>query len=451
MSTSTSAASSAPSSTSSTSTEEDKDGLALSFNPAQRLHSFLAPTVWHHMTPLAQKYKAVNLGQGFPGFSPPQFVKDALSAATLEQNGLDFMANQYARAAGNLQLVNVLAERYSKLLSRTVDPINEVMVCNGATGVIFNATQSFLNPGDEVVAFEPTFDIYLAQSQMCGASLKSVPLYLQGEGAKREWVFDEEVFAQQFNDKTRMLILNTPHNPTGKVFTRKELDFIASIVRKYPNVVVIADEVYEHLVFEGEHINFASLPEMWDRTMTVSSAGKTFSCTGWKIGWAVGPAHLIRAMGVTGSWVSFSVNTPSQVAIANALKQAEQPYESHESYYAALRAAYLKKRTMLVDCLLSAGLSPIVPQGSFFVMADTSNIAIPDKWLEEYKHESRDWAFARWLTTEIGVACIPPSPFYCDENKPLAHNLVRFAFAQSDEVLAKACEKLLQLKQFNKQ
>jgi len=438
-------------------TEETKSNagqkLALSFNPAKRLMSFLEPTVWHHMTPMAQKYNALNLGQGFPGFTPPDFVKQALADATLEKNGLNYLANQYARSAGNLMLVNKLAEIYTPRLRRTIDPQTEVIICNGATGVIFNATQSLLNPGDEVVAFEPTFDIYLAQSEMCGATLKPVPLVLEenAETKTPEWTFDMEAFRSQFNERTRLLILNTPHNPTGKVFTRAELEAIAAVVREFPNVVVIADEVYEHLVYEGEHIHFASLPDMYERTLTVSSAGKTFSCTGWKIGWAIGPKHLIQGLGIAGSWVSFSVNTPSQIAIANALTQAEKPTfgpKQDETYFKWLRDSYLTKRQILCDGLREAGFKPIQPQGSFFVMADSSDIEIPQKCFDQWPGESRDWVLARWLTSEMGVACIPPSPFYCEKNKPLAYNLLRFAFAQSDDILRQAVGRLKQLRAF---
>ncbi len=259
-------------------------GLALGFNPASRIAGLTKPTVWHHMTPLAQKHKAVNLGQGFPGFSPPPFVRAALAAAAEERDGLTYLTNQYARAAGDMSLVKALAAKTGAALGRPVDPITEVMVCNGATGVIFNATQAFLNPGDEVVTFEPAFDIYSAQAAMAGATVRPVPLTLTP--GTSQWGFDIDAFRAAFSDKTRMLIFNTPHNPTGKVFTRAEQEAIAEVVKDFPNVVVLADEVYEHLVFDGkEHVSFASLGEdTWQRTLTVSSSGKSFSATGWKVG-----------------------------------------------------------------------------------------------------------------------------------------------------------------------
>jgi len=413
--------------------------------PAKRIAGLLKPTVWHHMTPLAQKHKAVNLGQGFPGFSPAPFVRDALAGVAHEEGGLNYLANQYARAAGNLTLVEALAKKVGANLNRTVDPITEVMVCNGATGVIFNATQALLNPGDEVVTFEPAFDIYSAQAAMAGATVRPVPLNLTADS--KAWSFDLDVFRAAFTDKTRMLIFNTPHNPTGKVFTSEEQASIAAVLRDFPDVIVVSDEVYEHLVFDGRrHVSFASIPDMWDRTLTVSSSGKTFSCTGWKIGWAVGPQPLISAMGVVGSWVSFSVNTPSQIAIARCMARASDPYEGSETFYAHVRAEYERKRAKLGAALTAAGLTPIYPEGSFFIMADTSNVEVPQQYRDQYAVEGHDWAFACWLTAELGVACIPPSPFYCDETKHLARNLVRFAFAQEDSVLDDAAQRLLKIR-----
>lgn len=425
-------------------------GKALSFNPADRLHSFLGPTVWHTMTPLAQKHQAINLGQGFPGFSPPEFAKQALADVVMEKNGLDYMANQYARSAANLTLANTLAEKYSEALGRQVNPLNELVVCNGATGAIFNATQAFLNPGDEVIAFEPSFDIYSAQAAMCGAVFRPVPLELDASKSEdAQWGFDINAFRAAFTPQTRMLILNTPHNPTGKVFTRSELEQIAEVVRAHPNVVVVADEVYEHLIFSGaEHVRFATLPGMWDQTLTVSSAGKTFSATGWKVGWAVGPTHLIRAMEIVGSWVCFSVNTPAQIAVSRCLVEAKSEYKGFPTYFDYLCAEYTRKKDILRKGLEEVGMPAVDTQGSFFLMADTSRVSVPQAFLEEYKDKGRDWAVSCWLTSEIGVCVIPPSSFYCEENKHLAKNLVRFAFAQSDEKLHEAVKRLQKVKEF---
>ena len=277
------------------------------------------------------------MGQGFPGWHCPDFLKEENTKACNNNY------NQYARSAGHLSLVQGIAKRYSKTFGRTVDPLTEVVVTAGATEAIFGVTQGaclycaccitvgisltrfapvcsgLLNPGDEVIAFEPAFDIYLAQTDMAGAKVVPVPLILGADDAKSgslEWKLDIKRFEAAFTSKTRLVLLNTPHNPTGKVFTKDELGQIAAVVSKYPNVVVVSDEVYEYLTYDGhEHISFASLPGMWERTITVSSAGKTFSVTGWKVGWTVGPEYLVRCVGISHQWVSFSVCTHVQVYI----------------------------------------------------------------------------------------------------------------------------------------
>jgi aspartate/methionine/tyrosine aminotransferase len=296
--------------------------------------------------------------------------------------------------------------------------------------------------------FEPAFDIYHAQADMAGAHARTVPLttFTNPQTGKLEWRFDPDQLRKAFTSKTRIFLLNTPHNPTGKVFTRAELELIVEILRDFPDVVVVADEVYEHIVYDGfQHIPIASLPGMWDRTLTCSSAGKMFSVTGWKIGWAVGPAYLIRPPAIAHQWTVFSVNTPAQ-AVARALVGAEKPYRGHRNYYSWLAADYTRKRQMLADGLAAAGLTPIIPEGSFFIVADTRKIKVPAKWLED-KSEPYDWRVCRFLTVDIGVAAIPPSSFYCDANKDMAKYFARFAFCKPDEVIQEACRRLAKLKE----
>jgi aspartate/methionine/tyrosine aminotransferase len=197
------------------------------------------------------------------------------------------------------------------------------------------------------------------------------------------------------------------------------------------------------------HISIASLPGMWDRTLTISSAGKTFSVTGWKIGWAVGPAHLVRSVAVAHQWLAFSVCTPMQQAIATGLVRAEQSYEGCESYYTWLNKDYLSKRDFMCDALRAAGIEPFVPEGGFFIVGDTSNIVLPEEYAKDTS-VTRDWALCRWLTKEIGVAAIPPSSFYAEETKHLAANYARFAFCKTDDTLKQAAERLLKCRQFLK-
>jgi len=244
-----------------------------------------------------------------------------------------------------------------------------------------------------------------------------------------------------------MLLLNTPHNPTGKILSLDELKEISEIVKEHPDVVVVSDEVYEHLTYDRPHISIASLPGMWDRTITVSSAGKTFSVTGWKIGWTIGPEHLVKCVGICHQWVSFSVATPLQVAVANMIIEASKAYKDETSYYVWLNNMYRKKRTFMENALRQAGITPIVPEGGFFIVGDTSALKVPDKYLSD-KSVTRDWALCRWLTIDIGVAAIPPSSFYGPQNKHLAANYARFAFCKPDDQLEEAAKRLAKLKEF---
>lgn len=273
--------------------------------------------------------------------------------------------------------------------------------------------QALVDPGDEAVLISPAFDIYAAQVAMAGGLTKYVPLRLVGG----KWVLDMKEFRAAFSQKTRVFLLNTPQNPTGKVFSRSELDDIASVLADFPKVVAVSDEVYEHIVYEGHTMErLATLPGMTDRTITISSSGKTFSCTGWKIGWAVGPAHLIRGLILTNQWVQFSVSTPTQAAVAAALESAELPCEGHSNYYTWLLARYTEKRKVMVEGLRAAGLNPAVPEGGFFVIADTSAVGVPPTYMALSTKAApvmrRDWAFCRFLTEQVKVAAIPPSAFY---------------------------------------
>lgn len=311
-----------------------------------------------------------------------------------------------------------------------------------------------LNEGDEVVTMEPAFDIYIAQAEMAGATLKTVPYRVREtpEG-KKEWYVDLAELKAAFSPKTKMFLLNTPHNPTGKVFTREELTQVSDILRAWPDVVAVADEVYEHMVYADDaarqHISLASLPDMFDRTLTVSSAGKTFSVTGWKVGWAIGPAHLTRAVAIAHQWLAFSVCTPMQQAIADSLVAAEKPYEGAASYYEWLNAMYKAKRAFFCAALRAAGIEPIEPEGGFFIVGDTSALVLPEKYASD-KTVTRDWALCRWLTEEIGVAAIPPSSFYSDETKHLAGSYARFAICKPQDVLEEAAKRLLKCREHMK-
>ncbi len=364
---------------------------------------------------------------------------------------------------------------------------SEVTVGVGATETLFATMQALINEGDEAVLISPAFDIYSAQVQMAGGVCRYVPLrliddparpgeksaFIQSTPPKQSapptltltrppilpspavWNLDMEELKAAFNDRTRVILINSPHNPTGKCFTRAELTSIAAIVQAFPKVVAISDEVYEHLVYDGkEHVRLATIPGMWERTITVSSSGKTFSVTGWKIGWAVGPEALIKGLVLTNQWVQFSVSTPAQHAIAICLVEADKPYEGYPSYYAWLNAQYTTKRDALLRALTDAGLRPVPPQGGFFIIADTGNVDFPEHHMQVTTKAApvmrRDWAFCRFLTLDVKVAAIPPSAFYEGDDKDIARNMARFAFCKGDDSLEEAGKRLRTLRDFVK-
>lgn len=413
---------------------------------AARLRRFDGvPTVWQEFTPLAARVGAVNLGQGFPDWPAPPFVKAAMKAA------VDGDANQYCRSAGHPPLVRALAQRYSAWLGRAIDWETEVTVGVGATETLFAAMQSLLDPGDEAVLISPAFDIYAAQVALAGGEAKFVPLRLTPDAAApggQAWTLDAGELAAAFSPRTKVLLLNSPHNPTGKAFTAAEYAAVARVLARWPRVVAIADEVYEHIVHDGRaHVRLAAQPGMFDRTLTVSSSGKTFSVTGWKIGWAVGPARLVRGIVAANAWVQFSVSTPAQAAVAAALDAADAPYEGHETYYAWLRAQYARKRDALAAGLAAAGLRPVAPEGGFFIIADTRDVVVPPAFLALSSPAAgatmpRDWALCRWLTEEVKVAAIPPSAFFEGADKALAANMARFAFCKEDASIEEAVRRL---------
>jgi kynurenine--oxoglutarate transaminase/cysteine-S-conjugate beta-lyase/glutamine--phenylpyruvate transaminase len=381
-------------------------------------------------TAMATQHKSVNLGQGFPAFPTPEFAVECVAQALREGH------NQYTRPAGNPLLVDAIAQRYSPLLGRQLDPLSEVIVTSGAQEAIFNAFVTFLEEDDAVVTIDPSFDAYRKAAQMVGATAVGVPLRpVEGRPAtsSKDLRLDvTELEAKLASSRSKILVLNTPHNPTGKMFSRGELEAIAAVVRRHPRLLVLSDEVYECHAFDGnKHTRFATLDGMWDRTVTLFSAGKTFSATGWRIGYCVGPARLMAPMGDTTGITSFCAPTPLQVGVARAFAAGDK-----NGYFTDLPRMMQLKRDKLCAALQAVGMNPIVPEGGYFVLADTSRLPVPKSAAR------RDVAANEWLTKTVGVTGIPTSAFYAPEHQPLSDHVLRFAVCKSDHEIAAAGERL---------
>src|SRR6476469_708721 len=378
---------------------------------AEKIRSF-GTSVFAEMSRLAVEHQAVNLGQGFPDFAGPDFVKEAAKRA------IDADLNQYAVSHGHPRLRKAIAAEFGPRFDLDIDPDAHVTVASGATEVIFDAIQAFIGPGDELVAFEPFYDSYPTSTKMAGGIFRPIRLH------PPDWSFDRDELRAAITERTRVLLLNTPHNPTGKVFTRDEIEFIAELAQEH-DLVVLSDEVYDRILYHGAcHIPITTLPGMWERTLTINSTGKTFSMTGWKIGYAIGPAPLNAAIRSVHQFVTFASATPFQEAMAEAIEQAGE-----RAFYPQLAAEYDERRRALGDALTEAGIPALPINGSYFLMADISDLGFQS-----------DVEFCRWLVSNHGVAAVPPSAFYQDaKTAPL---LARFCFAKRLDTIAEARTRL---------
>jgi aspartate/methionine/tyrosine aminotransferase len=408
---------------------------------AKRVANIATATVWSEFTPLAVKHNAINLGQGFPSFAPEQFITDNAVAALQSPDPLH---QQYCRGLGHMELVGGVQKRYSALLGRAVAE-NEVQVTNGCTQGLNIAVNALVNKGDEVIVMEPFFDVYTNDVWLSDGELKFVQLTPGGTTAN-EWTLDMAALrAAVTPGKTKVIMLNTPQNIPGKVWSRAELAGVAAVAQEF-DLFVIADEVYDRLTFDGcEHTSIASLPGMWERTVTLSSASKTLTATGWKVGWMVAPAEIIAAAAKIQSSATFCVCTPLQLAVGKSLLEAER-----NGYYERLTASYLGRRELLGNVLTDAGLAPVQPQGSFFIMADISALspevyvpASPDAGDEAL---GLDWHFCRWLTTEVGVNAIPTTAFCQPASRPIYEKYARFAFCKAEDQIVEAGKRLKAIK-----
>ena len=376
---------------------------------ATRLRPF-GSTIFTEMSHRALQLGAINLGQGFPDFEGPDFVKQAAKA------GIDHRSNQYPPSMGLTELREKVAARFEDQTGKAVDPDRHVTITSGCTEALAASFLGLLNPGDAVILLQPWYDAYPVGCALSGARPRYVTL------RPSDFRLPEEELRAAFESGVRAIVVNTPHNPTGRVFSRREMDLIAQLCVAH-DVLAFTDEVYEHIRFDGRpHLCIASWPGMWDRTVTMSSVGKSFSLTGWKTGWAVAPDHLTAGVRAAHQFLTFTTPNPMQYGTAAALSAPPE-------YFEELQALYTARRDLLAEGLDRLGFGVHTPEGTYFLMADHRPFGFSD-----------DLAFANHLIEEVGVAAIPPSAFYQDPTD--GADLVRFAFCKSEETLRAALARM---------
>uniref|UniRef100_A0AAG5DK90 Aminotransferase class I/classII large domain-containing protein n=1 Tax=Anopheles atroparvus TaxID=41427 RepID=A0AAG5DK90_ANOAO len=406
-------------------------------------------SVWVEYIQLALQYKPLNLGQGFPDYHAPKYALDALAAAA---NSPDPLANQYTRGFGHPRLVQALSRMYSGLVGRTINPLSEVLVTVGAYEALYATIQGHVDQGDEVIIIEPFFDCYEPMVKAAGGVSRFIPLVPTVTGrtiSSEDWKLDPLELAKLFNEKTKMIIINTPHNPLGKVMSQQELQMVADLCKKW-DVLCVADEVYEHMVYEPyQHVRICTLPGMWERTITIGSAGKTFSLTGWKIGWAYGPENLMRNLQMVHQNCVYTCATPIQEAIAVGFERELNQLSSPECYFNSISKELITKRDYMARFLEDIGMHPTIPQGGYFMIADWSKLT--DKVdLSGETDPRRDYRFTKWMTKTVGLQGIPPSAFYTEEHKSLGEDFVRYCFFKRDDTLEQASNILTEWKNKSK-
>jgi len=377
-------------------------------------------SVIREMTRQAMKYGAVNLSQGFPDFPAPRELKDAAKAA------IDADINQYAITWGAKHLRDAIAAKTKRHAGLDIDTETELTVCCGSTEAMISSLLAVLNPGDEVIIFEPYYENYGPDSILSDAVPRFVKLRPVKEGDRWAWRFDERELRAAFNNRTRAIIINTPNNPTGKVFTREELQLLAGLCQQW-DVIAFTDEIYEHILYgEQPHVYMASLPGMRERTVTINGMSKTYSVTGWRVGWAVAPAAISSAIRKVHDFLTVGAAAPLQEAGAMACALPDE-------YYKKLAGDYRIRRDRLLPQLEAAGFTCYRPDGAYYVMTDISGFGFED-----------DVKFSEYLCRDIGVSVVPGSSFYNDPRDGAQQ--VRFCFCKRDETLDEAGRRLLKLR-----
>jgi aspartate/methionine/tyrosine aminotransferase len=371
-------------------------------------------SVIREMTRLALQYGAVNLSQGFPDFPAPAEIKRAAQEAIAAD------INQYAITWGAKNLRNAIAENFARTQGVTTDPEREITVCCGATEAMMSSMMAIINPGDEVVVFEPFYENYGPDAILSGATPRYVKLQ------PPDWTFDPDELAAAFGPSTKAIILNTPNNPTGKVFERAELERIRDLCVQW-NAYAITDEIYEHMLYDGaKHISLATLDGMRERAITINALSKTYSVTGWRVGWAIAAPGVTSAIRKVHDFLTVGAAAPLQEAGAVALR-------SPDSYYQTLASEYAARRDHMLELLTGAGFRCFKPRGAYYIMTDISAFGFPD-----------DMAFAKYLVKEIGVAAVPGSSFYRNPADGRTH--LRFTFCKKESTFQSAAERLAKLK-----
>ncbi|MBI4485422.1 MAG: aminotransferase class I/II-fold pyridoxal phosphate-dependent enzyme [Acidobacteria bacterium] len=375
-------------------------------------------SVIREMTRLNEIHGGVNLSQGFPDFPAPAAVKEAACAAIAAD------LNQYAVTWGARPLREAIAREFTRRYGLPIDADLQVTVCCGSTEAMMAAMMAIIDPGDEVVIFEPFYENYGPDAILSGATPRYVTLR-QPASPGAEWTFDPDELAAAFNERTKAIILNTPNNPTGKVFTRAELETIATLCRKW-DAIAISDEIYEHIIYDGHrHIPIATLDGMADRTITLNGLSKTYSLTGWRVGWTISPPTLTGAIRKVHDFLTVGAPAPLQAAGAAAMALPE-------SYYTGLAEGYRRRRDLLLEILEGHHFTCYKPHGAYYIMTDISTFGFPD-----------DVAFAHHLVKEVGVAAVPGSSFYKDVSK--GRTKLRFCFCKRDETMREAGRRMAKL------
>jgi aminotransferase len=385
-------------------------------------------SVIREMTRLAQKHNAVNLSQGFPDFAAPAEIKDAARQAISDD------INQYAITWGAKPLRDAIVEKFARTQNVRVDPEREITICCGSTEAMMSAMMAIINPGDEIVVFEPFYENYGPDAILSGATPRFVRMQ-PPKDANAQWSYDPAELSAAFNKNTKAIILNTPNNPTGKVFTRAELEFIRDLCVEH-NTYCITDEIYEHILYDGtEHLSMAQIDGMRERTIVINGLSKTYSVTGWRVGWAIAPPAATQSIRKVHDFLTVGAAAPLQQAGAAALKFPQ-------SYYEGLAKTYAAKRERLLTILTAARFTVYKPRGAYYIMTDISGFTFPYEDAR-FAAPTRDVAFAKYLVQEIGVACVPGSSFYNNSQDGAAQ--VRFTFCKKEETLAAAEERFAKL------